>query len=155
MNTQNPLRILVIEDDPSFLAQAQEMLTGHTLWLASDFGSASVILADQKLDVVLTDLNFPLRSRYADEVDDRSGERQPRPYGAVIALKAANMGIKKVGILTLLDLNHSLEVSHFAADTDLRVGESRILGRGDRPEWVPGKVDTKRWDLLLVDLLQS
>ncbi len=57
----NPLRVLVVDDDPAQLALSSEMLklTGHLVATAPGTGEALKILQNILVDVVLTDIQMP------------------------------------------------------------------------------------------------
>jgi hypothetical protein len=153
------LRILLVEDNTRFIQQAKEMLTDHELVFAENFRDTKKILAEQRFDVVLTDLNFPLRSRGQNEeetvehgeIKTKHAERQPRPFGSLVAMEAVRIGVKRVGILTIPGFSHTSSVSEMAGAIDLKIGDSWILGRAE--EDLFEEDGTKRWDLLLQTLL--
>ncbi len=59
-----PLRILLVEDDELILMATSEMLAsfGHAVFEASSAETATTILAEQPIDILLTDLGLPGKS---------------------------------------------------------------------------------------------
>jgi signal transduction histidine kinase/CheY-like chemotaxis protein len=62
----NPLRVLVVDDDPAQLALSAEMLklSGHLVATAPGTGEALKIMQDIPVDVVLTDIQMPHRDGF-------------------------------------------------------------------------------------------
>ena len=54
-------RLLVIDDDPALCDLLEEILAarGHRVWSACNVAAARIVLQQEEIDVVLTDLNMP------------------------------------------------------------------------------------------------
>ena len=97
------MRILVIDDKQKHRDSALQTLKGHELVIASRFDQAMGLLTKEAgFDAVLTDMIMPTQLK--------PGPRQmynpdiPAPYGFVIALRAAQLGVRMVAMIT--DQNH-------------------------------------------------
>lgn len=95
------LRILVIDDDPSNVRSAQELLAGHKLVVAENCEDALSALKVNTFDVVLSDLRLPMSSRKLELFS----------YGIVVMIEAAKRGVKRIVIYT--DTEHHPESSRF------------------------------------------
>ena len=96
------LNILVVEDKIQHLESAKILLDGeYNLRAAVNFNAAVKELGNQKPDVLLSDMNFPL-GEPAMTQDNYS----PRPLGYALALYAARPHIAVPRIAILTDTNH-------------------------------------------------
>jgi len=59
--TTRTFRILIVDDEPALLRSTCRLLEadGHTVFAAGDGAAALRIIAQQQVDIVMTDLNMP------------------------------------------------------------------------------------------------
>jgi CheY-like chemotaxis protein len=100
------MRILVVEDKLKHQDSARRTLDGHDLTVVTTYDAALDLMKRDKLplpfDVALLDLMMPMSPRtLAGGVYDPAKQE---PYGFVLALRAASLGIPKIAVVT--DTNH-------------------------------------------------
>lgn len=79
------MRILVVEDNETYVQQAYAQLAGHDITLARSLMEANRAIQDTGYDVVLSDLHIPYR------VGDGRG---PLPLGVYVTLLAREHGAR-------------------------------------------------------------
>jgi len=143
-------RILVIEDTPKHQASARAGLAGHKLTIATGYEEAMKILANEKFDIVLTDLLMPMSSQTLGPDAFKLGELVP--YGLLLKDEAAHQGATHVAVVT--DLNHH---THWvAAAFDHFRYLVRIDGAKVLMMHAPMNADgTKDWAQALADLMEA
>jgi len=105
-------RILVIDDTPKHIVSARKTLAGYHLTTATTYEDAMELLANQKFDVVLTDLHLPMSSKTLSSDAFKLGELVP--YGLLLMIEAAYQGVKQVAVVT--DLSHHADPFSAAFD---------------------------------------
>lgn len=114
------LRILVIDDDPSNVRSAQELLAGHKLVVAENCEDALSALKANAFDVVLSDLRLPVSSRKLELFS----------YGIVVMIEAAKQGVKRIVIYTDTahhpDLLGSALVNQYPNGTPIGIEKSTV-----------------------------
>jgi len=168
------LNILVIDDNTSHQQAAREQLAEHNLTIVGGFPEAMRILGSHQrvlqgdqdykyegdFDVVLTDMEMPverLKGLDRDAVKDVSA-----PYGLVLALRAAQVGVKYIAMIT--DTNHHQGAMSNALDMItgaywehgggvFQVNESRVLFAHAETKRNVENVYVKQWHEALARLL--
>lgn len=84
---EQKLKVLVVDDDPSYRALAREALSGHERWLASTAREGLDLFHSQQPDIVFLDLSLP---------DDNGLEvllemREERPEAYVVILTTSRL----------------------------------------------------------------
>lgn len=105
-------RVLVVDDTVKHQKSASVLLSDCDLTIATGYTDAMKLLASEKFDMVLTDMEMPMADALATHI---LGKKVP--YGLLIATEAARVGVKQVAVVT--DLNHhadpfSAAFDHFA-----------------------------------------
>lgn len=137
MNTNNT-RVLVVDDNHDEIEGAKIALAerGITPVIVSGFDQALEKLEigydepkEPKFDVVLTDVMFPKGGdRCMSDMGMALAKRQGEmPYGPLVALRAIQSGVKKIGIVTAG--NHHDDPFVFAFDNlhGFEVGELKVV----------------------------
>ncbi|MDP1833323.1 MAG: hypothetical protein Q8L11_00110 [Candidatus Moranbacteria bacterium] len=94
-------RVLVVDDTVKHQKSALVLLDEYDLTIATGYDEAMRLLASEKFDVVLTDMEMPMAvgGALATYILGKK-----IPYGLLIATEAARVGVKQVGVVT--DLGH-------------------------------------------------
>lgn len=95
--------ILVVDDSPANLQAARDQFMGCRLITETLYLSAITILENHSVDVVLTDLMMPCESANQGP-EGKKFVGQEAPMGAFVALKAIEVGVEKVFVVS--DTNH-------------------------------------------------
>jgi len=107
------LNILVIEDSAAHQQAAREQLAEHNLTIVGTFPEAMRALGSHmfakmgkkayeyegNFDVVLTDMEMPVDKRL-ESLDHGNVKDTSAPYGLILALRAAQVGVKYVAMIT-------------------------------------------------------
>lgn len=168
------LNILVIEDNADHQQGAREQLAEHNLTIVGSFPEAMRILGSHSFvqigkkgyeyegnfDVVLTDMEMPVER--LENLDRTTVKDISAPYGLVLALRAAQVGIKYVAMIT--DTNHHQGAMSNALDMItgaywdhgggvFQIGESRVLFAHAETKRNTEDVSVKQWHIALACLL--
>lgn len=105
-------RVLVVDDTVKHQKSALVLLDDYDLTIATGYDEAMGLLASDKFDVVLTDMEMPMSMRLSTHILGKM-----IPYGLLIANEAARVGVKQVAVVT--DLGHhtdpfSASFDHFS-----------------------------------------
>ncbi|MCF7815804.1 MAG: hypothetical protein K9M10_02705 [Candidatus Pacebacteria bacterium] len=168
------LNILVIEDNVAHQQAAQEQLSEHNLTIVGSFPEALRILGsysfvrigkegytyEGNFDVVLTDMEMPVCR--LDNLDRSVVKDISAPYGLVLALRAAQVGVKYVAMIT--DTNHHQGAMSNALDMVtgaywshgggmFQIGQSKVLFAHAETKANTENVRVKQWHEALKLLL--
>lgn len=175
------LNILICEDKAENIQAAREQLAGHNISTASTLIEAMMVLGNKTLedipsyggsfleanlpipqykggiDVVLTDMYMPgghVKGLY-------SFDGQLAPVGVMIALRAASLGVKWVGLMS--DSNHHndamtcgidmLNGTWFSTERPLTINHSKVVFTTAKMVGVSGGGYVKDWRMLLDGLI--
>jgi len=121
----NAMKILVMDDSEVNRKAATILLAGHEVTTVENFDQAIDVLRQEKFDAVLTDLLTP---PFVHGFAWSKFSGQEIPFGAFLALKALQLGVKFVAIVT--STNHHDNPAAAAIDylmtQDMRIGNSRF-----------------------------
>lgn len=141
----SPLNIMVVDDDALQLRMMSEMMShsGHTLHCASKLREASKIVASQKIDLVLTDLQMGAFSGYK-LLQELRAQGYTMPVIAVSASERVNRSeLKKAGFSDFLCKPFSLAklnatVAHSASRSDVSSIDELMGGDEDAVQEIMG-----------------
>lgn len=177
------LNILVCEDTPKHLQAAREQLAEHNVLTASSLIEAMQYLGNKtmedipgyadtimdeglpvpkyvgNIDVVLTDMYMPGGNMPVYSLGD-----QLAPVGIMIALRAASLGVKWVGLMS--DSNHHCDAMTCGIDMlsgtwpttkrPISINGSKVVISTAKTDWIPEKKESvKSWKWLLDGLLEA
>lgn len=170
------LNILVIEDNAAHAEAAREQLAEHEVRIVRSFPAALRVLGSYQLnaisekgdecsttfDVVLTDMELPIMR--TSSFSSVPTDEQSAPFGLIIALRAAQVGVKYVAMVT--DTNHHstamsnaidmIAPAYFPGDSRsaLSIGTSKVLFVHAKTQDNGRGVSVKQWREVLDALLK-
>lgn len=169
------LNILVIEDNEAHAEAAREQLTEHEVRVVKSFPAALRVLGSYQqtaigekeceyqtvFDVVLTDMELPIMR--TPSFSSVPSDQELAPFGLIIALRAAQVGVKYVAMVT--DTNHHqtamsnaidmIAPAYFPGDSRsaLHIGTSKVLFVHAKTEENGQGVRVKQWREVLDGLM--
>lgn len=164
------MHILVVDDSPANIGSAYWTLAGHNLTVCRTVEAACQALGfrpdapavrpSHPFDAVLTDLWMPMppveSSRLLGVYFDQKQTESLSPVGLVFALRALNLGVRFVAILTDGDhYNDSLVTLMDLIDGQLSGNTPIVVGRYEKRWFECGRNGPKDWGKVLARIMEE